>query len=463
MESSYPYKTVVLIGVGYIGLHLASRILESETDYDLYCYDINPTASRAKAISMLSTTEDINYNTYEKISQAMYSLEDTIEQTKNKNKIIISTVPIATMAVGEDLVFYGDLYKAYHTMSKLIMPGDLIISESSGPVGTTRKLIDTIENSYDNGFTDRRLSYPGDFNVAYCPERTNPGDKVNTIETIVQPISSDFNSVSLLAERFYKSIGVKNTIISESIEATEMSKLVENSQRYINIQFMNEVSMICESNGVSFSEVNKINKTKWNFSEFSPGLVGGPCLLDNVKYLSTGVETHILKESQEVDSKYTLNTSNKFAAKLSNTLASIINSHKENNEINIYLVGMGFKHGSTEPIKSKILEVIDDALAEIKIRQLNKRVRFFIADFYFMVKEQYKNTNLLRLEGYNKDVISSQGLRMGMRPYEYRTDILESDLDRADLFILGNTTDDIDRRVYDLSVKHNFKILKVHN
>ncbi len=253
-----------IIGLGYVGLPIFLRLKKK---FNSIGFDIN-----SKRISQLKNYQDQNkeFNSIQlKIKKpSMYT--SNVEDLKKCNFFIV-TVP--TPIFSNKRPDLRPLHKACHILKKVVNDGDIVFFESTVFPGLTRTL--------KQKFFEKKKIWLG-----YSPERINPGDKVNTVKSIKKIVSYDDcpKIIKNKIRQVYKSIS-DNIVITNSIENAEMSKVIENIQRDINIAFMNEIFMLCKKLNLNFLEVIKLARTKWNFLNFSPGLVGGHCLPIDPFYL----------------------------------------------------------------------------------------------------------------------------------------------------------------------------------
>ena len=253
-----------VIGLGYVGLPI---FLQVNKKFQSVGFDIN-----AKRIKDLIDCHDTNNEFVSKELKIRNKSKFTrkINDLKKSNFFIV-TVPTPVLNNKEpDL---RPLKSACEILKKVIKDDDIVFFESTVYPGVTRYL----RNKY---FKKKKIW------VGYSPERINPGDKKNTIKTIKKIVSFDPCPKKIKSNilNVYRTI-TKNIILSNSIENAEMSKVIENIQRDINIAFMNEILMVSKKLNLNFKEVIKLAKTKWNFLNFSPGLVGGHCLPVDPFYL----------------------------------------------------------------------------------------------------------------------------------------------------------------------------------
>ncbi len=253
-----------VIGLGYVGLPIFLRLNKK---FNTFGFDINH--QRIKDLKNLKDTnkEFVSKELrIKKKSQFTHKIDDL-----RKSNFYIVTVP--TPIYPNNKPDLRPLNSACKIIAKNINDGDIIFFESTVYPGLTEDL--------KKKFFRKKKIWLG-----YSPERINPGDKDHTIKNIKKIVSIEKCPIEIKERVFsvYKTI-TKNLVISTSIKNAEMSKVIENIQRDINIAFMNEILMICHKLKINFKEVVKLAKTKWNFLNFSPGLVGGHCLPVDPFYL----------------------------------------------------------------------------------------------------------------------------------------------------------------------------------
>ncbi len=260
MKQIYP----TVIGLGYVGLPIFLRLIKK---FKCTGFDIN-------SQRILQLKKGIDQNKEFTKKDLILTNDSTFSNKLKKssfNRFYIITVPTPVLTNKKpDL---RPLKVACENLKKVIKDGDIIFFESTVYPGLTRSL----NQKY---FKNKKIY------LGYSPERINPGDKKNTIKTIKKIVSFDPCPKKIKSNilNVYRTI-TKNIILSNSIENAEMSKVIENIQRDINIAFMNEILMISKKLNLNFKEVIKLAKTKWNFLNFSPGLVGGHCLPVDPFYL----------------------------------------------------------------------------------------------------------------------------------------------------------------------------------
>lgn len=273
---------ISIIGLGYVGLPLA---LEFAKKYRVVGFDIS-----SERISQLRSSKDITLEvSEEEISNVIVDSANCLDNkkgfypTQDIENIKNSTVYIVTVPTPVDSSNRPDLtplISASTTVGKVIKKGDVVIYESTTYPGCTEEECVPIIEKVSG------LKYNFDFFAGYSPERINPGDKVNTLTHIKKVTSGSNAEVADFVNNLYASIITAGTYKTSSIKVAESAKVIENSQRDINIAFVNELAKIFNLLGVDTTEVLEAASTKWNFLPFKPGLVGGHCIGVDPYYLA---------------------------------------------------------------------------------------------------------------------------------------------------------------------------------
>ena len=260
-----------MVGLGYVGLPLA---VEFGKKYPTVGFDIN--ASRIK--SLQSGHDHTLEVSDEELSQAtQLSYTATVDDIKNCN-IYIVTVPTPINEFKQpDL---SPLEKASSLLGRVIKPCDLIIYESTVYPGATEEVCVPILEQVSG------LKFNQDFYVGYSPERINPGDKEHRVTNILKVTSGSTPEIARKVDELYKSIIQAGTHKASSIKVAEAAKVIENTQRDVNIALINELALIFNRLGIDTEEVLLAAGTKWNFLPFRPGLVGGHCIGVDPYYLT---------------------------------------------------------------------------------------------------------------------------------------------------------------------------------
>jgi UDP-N-acetyl-D-galactosamine dehydrogenase len=269
---------IAIIGLGYVGLPLAVAFAEK---YPVIGFDINQTRVNQLMVGHDFTLEVSDELLRSVINDAPKELgllcTTNLAQINDCNYFIV-TVPTPTDKHNRpDLT---PLYKASETVGKVLKKGDIVVYESTVYPGVTEEeCIPVLERISG-------LKFNTDFFAGYSPERINPGDKEHTVTKILKVTSGSTPEIAEKVDQLYKSVIVAGTFKASSIKVAEAAKVIENSQRDINIAFVNELSKIFNKLGIDTNDVLEAAGTKWNFLKFKPGLVGGHCIGVDPYYLA---------------------------------------------------------------------------------------------------------------------------------------------------------------------------------
>ena len=272
---------IAIIGLGYVGLPLA---VEFAKKYPTVGFDINKNRidelqkghdhtlevadADLKAVTV-KTTKDLNQH-------GLYCT-DAITDISECNVFII-TVPTPTDNHNRPVL--TPLIKASETVGQVLKSGDVVIYESTVYPGVTEEVcVPVLEKTSG-------LRFNQDFHAGYSPERINPGDKEHTVAKILKVTSGSTPEAAEFIDQLYQSVITAGTFLASGIKVAEAAKVIENSQRDINIAFVNELSKIFNRLGIDTAEVLEAAATKWNFLPFKPGLVGGHCIGVDPYYLA---------------------------------------------------------------------------------------------------------------------------------------------------------------------------------
>jgi len=268
-------QKIAVIGLGYVGLPLA---VEFGKQRSVLGFDINQAR-----ISELRAGHDSTLEVTSESLQAASKLEFSSDIKKLAEcGIFIITVPTPIDTANRpDL---NPIIKASETVGKVMKVGAIVIYESTVYPGCTEEVCVHVLEKYSG------LKFNEGFFCGYSPERINPGDKVNTLNTIKKITSGSTSEVAVAVDDLYKSIINAGTWKASSLKVAEAAKVIENSQRDLNIAFVNELSIIFERLGIDTIEVLEAAGSKWNFLPFRPGMVGGHCIGVDPYYLTHKAE-----------------------------------------------------------------------------------------------------------------------------------------------------------------------------
>jgi UDP-N-acetyl-D-glucosamine/UDP-N-acetyl-D-galactosamine dehydrogenase len=329
-----------VIGLGYVGLPIA---LEFAKKIKVVGFDIKP-----ERIELMKKGIDPS----NELSPDSFNNTD-IKITCNPEDLREASFHIIAVPTPTDKHNLPDLtpvMKASETVGKILKKGDYVVYESTVYPGCTEEDCVPILEKFSG------LRYCVDFKVGFSPERINPGDKMHTLTKITKVTSGcDADSAEEIA-KVYELIIEAGVFRATSIKVAESAKIIENTQRDINIAFMNELSIIFNRMGINTFEVLEAAGTKWNFLKFYPGLVGGHCIGVDPYYLSFKAK-ELGYHPQMIDSGRFVNDSmGRYVGK--QTVKKIISSGKSLNEARVLIMGITFKEDVTDIRNSKVVDVI---------------------------------------------------------------------------------------------------------
>lgn len=266
-------KKICVIGLGYVGLPLARLF---STKYPTIGFDLNE--HRIKRLMMgYDDTLEVDDILLQSAIASGFKCTSNVEEIRECDFYIVAVPTPVDDNNNPDLT---PLINASSTIGEVISRGDIVVYESTVYPGVTEEVCIPIIEKISG------LKYNVDFYAGYSPERINPGDKQHTVELIKKVTSGSTPEIGLIIDKIYASVIVAGTHLAPNIKVAEASKVIENSQRDINIAFVNELSKIFNKMGIDTEAVLKAASTKWNFLPFSPGLVGGHCIGVDPYYLA---------------------------------------------------------------------------------------------------------------------------------------------------------------------------------
>ena len=266
------YK-ICVIGLGYVGLPLARLF---STKYETVGFELNQ-----KRVNELMSGRDTTLEVSDELLQQAinnhgFKCTTTLNEIKDCNVYIVA---VPTPVNENNTPNLNPLWSASETVGKVISKGDIVIYESTVYPGVTEEECLPIVEKVSG------LKFNVDFYAGYSPERINPGDKEHTVENICKVTSGSTPEIADIVDSLYSSVLVNGTHKASSIKVAEASKIIENSQRDVNIAFMNELAKIFNAMGIDTHDVIEAAASKWNFIKLSPGLVGGHCISVDPYYL----------------------------------------------------------------------------------------------------------------------------------------------------------------------------------
>lgn len=263
---------IAVIGLGYVGLPLARLF---STRYKTIGFDMNQSRVNTLMSGHDATLEVEDQMLQDAISKG-FKCTTNINEIKDYNFYVVAVPTPIDENNRPDL---RPLWGASETVGKVISKGDIVVYESTVYPGVTEEeCLPVIEKVSG-------LKYNKDFFAGYSPERINPGDKEHTVEKIKKVTSGSTPEIANIVDGVYNSVLINGTHKAPSIKVAEASKIIENSQRDVNIAFMNELAKIFNAMGIDTHDVIEAAATKWNFIKLNPGLVGGHCISVDPYYL----------------------------------------------------------------------------------------------------------------------------------------------------------------------------------
>jgi UDP-N-acetyl-D-galactosamine dehydrogenase len=334
---------IAITGMGYVGLPLA--VAFAENGIDIIGFDINQEKIN-KYKNGEDPTNEIGRDRLTKISNIKYTADENDLKAADFHIVAVPT-PVGKNNVPD----LDPVTGASRTVGRNLKEGSIVVYESTVYPGVTEEVcVPILEKESD-------LVCGEDFKVGYSPERVNPGDKVNTVETIIKVVSGmDEESLEVIAE-VYESIIKAGVHRAPSIKVAEASKIIENSQRDVNIAFMNELSMIFDKMDIDTQSVLEAAGTKWNFLNFYPGLVGGHCIGVDPYYLTyrseeLGYISQLILNGRRINDQM----SNFVAEKI---VKKMIESNVKVNGSKVLVMGLTFKENVPDLRNSKVADLIN--------------------------------------------------------------------------------------------------------
>ena len=338
-------QKIAIIGLGYVGLPLAHAF---SSKYKVIGIDINPQRVQELQNGFDRTRELTKEQVIEAINNGM-EFSTNIEDAKDYN-IYIVTVPTPINEDNEpDLT---PLIKSSQAIGKVLKKDDLVIYESTVYPGATEEIC-VPELEKVSG-----LKFNKDFFCGYSPERINPGDKEHTVTKILKITSGSTPQIAKKVDELYKSIITAGTHLASSIKVAEAAKVIENTQRDVNIALINELAMIFDTIGIDTNEVIEAAATKWNFIKLKPGLVGGHCIGVDPYYLTFKAQALGYTPNLILGARQINNSISKLIA--DKTVKYIVKANKKLNGANILILGVTFKENCPDMRNTKVVDIIKE-------------------------------------------------------------------------------------------------------
>ncbi|WP_055447269.1 nucleotide sugar dehydrogenase [Lacinutrix mariniflava] len=337
-------QKIAIIGLGYVGLPLAVEFAKKE--FAVIGFDINETRINELKVNRDHTLE-VSSEALENVNTLVFTNNEA--DLKSANVYIVTVPTPITKHKSPDLT---PIIKASETIAKALKKGDIVIYESTVYPGCTEEVCAPILA------TKSGLVFNKDFFCGYSPERINPGDKKHTISKIIKVTSGSTPEIANVVDNLYNTIITAGTHKTSSIKVAEAAKVIENTQRDLNIAFINELAIIFDKLDIDTTQVLAAAKTKWNFLPFTPGLVGGHCIGVDPYYLthkaeSVGYHPEVILAGRRINSNMGMFVANKLIKLLA----------LNGNEIKgakVLVMGITFKEDCPDIRNTGVINVINE-------------------------------------------------------------------------------------------------------
>lgn len=341
MKNSNP--VIAVVGLGYVGLPLALAF--GRTKIKTIGFDV-----KKKRVEELKN----GYDSTDELSKEVISSSKLIysslpEDLQQANFFIVAVPTPVTKNNQPDMSL---VLRASETVGKYLKKGDVVVYESTVYPGATEEDCVPVLEKISG------LKWKTDFNIGYSPERINPGDKEHTLEKVVKVVSGDTPESTKIIAKTYRTVCKAGVHIAHDIKTAEAAKVIENTQRDLNIALMNELSLIFHEMDINTKDVLEAAGTKWNFLKFTPGLVGGHCIGVDPYYLvykakKLGHKPQIISAGRKVNDYMP-----EYVAKL--TIEGLKEADKDIKGAKILVMGLTFKENVKDYRNSKITVTIEN-------------------------------------------------------------------------------------------------------
>ena len=336
------YK-ICVIGLGYVGLPLARLF---STKYETIGFDMSQSRVDALMLGHDATLEVSDELLQDAIRNHGFKCTTSIDEIRDCNFYVVA---VPTPVDANNRPDLRPLWGASETVGRVISKGDIVVYESTVYPGVTEEeCLPVVENVSG-------LKFNVDFFAGYSPERINPGDKLHTVEKIKKVTSGSTPEVADIVDLVYNSVLENGTHKAPSIKVAEASKIIENSQRDVNIAFMNELAKIFNAMGIDTHDVIEAAASKWNFIKLSPGLVGGHCISVDPYYLIQkaqvyGVLPRVMSSARRLNDGMGEYVANQ-VVKCMNKKGVLVKDSK------ILLLGVTFKENCPDVRNTKVVDI----------------------------------------------------------------------------------------------------------
>lgn len=337
-------KKICIIGLGYVGLPLAAAFAKK---YEVVGFDIN----KPRVIELNNDFD----RTLELSTEQLLEVKDSIKYSCDLEDIKDANIYIVTVPTPIDSSNRPDLtplVKSSQMIGKVLKENDIVIYESTVYPGVTEEVcVPQLE-------AESGMIFNKDFFCGYSPERINPGDKEHTVTKILKITAGSTPEIATQVDELYKSIITAGTHKASSIKVAEAAKVIENTQRDVNIALVNELALIFDTMGIDTNDVIEAAATKWNFIKLKPGLVGGHCIGVDPYYLTFKAEELGYKPNLILGARQINNGMGKYIAE--KTIKLMIKKGKLIKDSNILVMGLTFKENCPDIRNTKVVDIISE-------------------------------------------------------------------------------------------------------
>ncbi len=342
---------IAIIGLGYVGLPLA---VEFAKQFFVVGFDINK--QRINELnSGVDKTLEVDNDNLKSVLTSDISADKGLYITDNLEALAVANYYIITVPTPTDELkrpVFRPLIKASETVGKVLKNDDIVVYESTVYPGATEDICIPVLEKVSG------LKFNKDFYAGYSPERINPGDKKHTVTKILKVTSGSTPEIAEKVDQLYKKVITAGTHLAPSIKVAEAAKVIENSQRDINIAFVNELSKIFRLLDIDTKAVLEAAGTKWNFLKFSPGLVGGHCIGVDPYYLAqkaieSGYNPEIILAGRKMN-----DSMGSYVA--TETVKMMINKGATIKGSNALVLGITFKENCPDIRNSRVIDIIEE-------------------------------------------------------------------------------------------------------
>lgn len=337
-------KKIAIIGLGYVGLPLAHAF---SFKFKVTGFDISKRRVDELNLGIDSTLELSQDQVKECIKNGMKFTTNSLDLNECDFFIVCVPTPVDSSNTPD----LAPLFGASDIVASVLKKGDIVVYESTVYPGATRECAEILQKKSG-------LEFNKDFFCGYSPERINPGDKEHTVTKIKKITSGSDENTAKIVDEIYSSVITAGTYRASSIEVAEAAKVIENTQRDINIAFVNELAMLFGKMGINVNEVLDAAATKWNFLNFRPGLVGGHCIGVDPYYLThkatqIGYHPEIILAGRRINDNMSKFVSN-------GIVKLLIKNDIKVKGAKVLILGLTFKENCPDTRNSKVVDVINE-------------------------------------------------------------------------------------------------------